>query len=93
MRAFEILVLRKKDRAVSNPAATMILLPLIAAPSAIGVVLWNQNLLAFGATLCLGVVFVASYRAIVGRAKRNWKVGITGRRAPRVLARGPHNEI
>ena len=93
MRAFEILVLRKKNRAVSNPAATLILLPLIATPSALGVVLWNHNLLAFEASLFFGLVFVGTYRAVVGLAKRHGNVGLLGRRAGPVLARGPYNEI
>lgn len=62
MRAFEILVLGKRNRAISNPVATLIMLPLIAAPSAVGVVFWNQNGPAGMAIAACGLLFVLTYR-------------------------------
>lgn len=75
MRAFEIKVLRKRNRAVSNPAATMIMMPFIAMPTILGVVLWNQNYLAFTATFLFAALFVTTFRTLVLCAKRNWKIG------------------
>ena len=70
MRAFEILVQRKKNRAISNPAATLILLPMIATPSVTGVLFWNRNDLALTATVVFAALFLATYGAIVRRAKQ-----------------------
>jgi UDP-N-acetylmuramyl pentapeptide phosphotransferase/UDP-N-acetylglucosamine-1-phosphate transferase len=70
MRALEILVLRKKNRVLSNPAATTILLPFIAAPSVAGVLFWNREDLALTATAAFAALFLATYGVIVRRAKR-----------------------
>ena len=76
MRALEILVLRTRKRAISNPAATSILMPLIAMPTFLGVVLWNRNELALTVTLIFAVLFVTAYRMLVLYVQRNWKVGL-----------------
>ena len=78
MRAFEILVLRKKNRAISNPVATVILLPLISAPSIVGVVFWNRDGLALSATVIFAVLFLASYQALVRRAQHRLGVVLGG---------------
>ena len=70
MRAFEIMVLRKKNRVVSNPAATMIMLPMIAAPSVVGVLFWNRDDFALTAAAVFAALFLATYGAIARRAKQ-----------------------
>ena len=80
MRGFEILVLRKKHRALSNPVATMILMPFIAAPSVAGVLFWNADDVALMATVASAVLFVVSYRAIVRSAQRRQKIMLAGTR-------------
>jgi UDP-N-acetylmuramyl pentapeptide phosphotransferase/UDP-N-acetylglucosamine-1-phosphate transferase len=86
MRAFEILVLRKKNRAVSNPAATMILLPLIAAPSVAGVLLWNRDDFALTAVAVFAALFLATYGAIVRRARQRRRLFMAaGPKASRTL--------
>ena len=86
MRAYEILVLGKKNRAVSNPAATAILLPMIAAPSLVGIFVWNRDDLALMATVVFAVLFLATYLAIVRRAQHRLGVVLGGGfRAPNTL--------
>ena len=80
MRSFEILVLRRKSRAVSNPAATLIMMPFIAMPTILGVVLWNRNELALTAALIFAALFVTTYRTLVLRAQRNSKLHPLDRR-------------
>ena len=69
MRSVEILRLRKMNRTISNPVATMILLPLIAVPSLSGVVLWNRSDLALMATFIYLALFLFGYRTLTLRAK------------------------
>jgi UDP-N-acetylmuramyl pentapeptide phosphotransferase/UDP-N-acetylglucosamine-1-phosphate transferase len=76
MRSFEILVLRRRDRAISNPIATMMMLPLFACPTLAGVLFWNQNEIAFVATVVFAVIFVASYQAIVLCSKLKRRFGV-----------------
>ena len=75
MRSYEILVLGRKDRAVSNPAATLILMPFIATPVFLGVILWNRNDLVFTATLIFAALFVATYSTLAQQAKKRLKLG------------------
>ncbi len=65
MRGFEILMLGKKNRIIANPVSTLIMVPLIAAPSVAGVLLWNDDGLALIATLVFAALFVVTYRATV----------------------------
>lgn len=61
MRGLEICVLGRGRRQAANPLATLVLLPLIAVPMVLGVLLHGQPL---GATLALAVcfaVFFATY--------------------------------
>ena len=86
MRAFEILVLRKKNRSVSNPAATMILLPLIAAPSVAGVLFWNRDDFALTAVALFAALFLATYGAIVRSARQRRRLfTVAGSKASRTL--------
>ena len=70
MRALEILWLGRSRRHIANPLATIVLMPLIAAPALTGVLLWNQPLLGFVATLFFSFLFVASYFGLINVAKR-----------------------
>jgi UDP-N-acetylmuramyl pentapeptide phosphotransferase/UDP-N-acetylglucosamine-1-phosphate transferase len=70
LRSLEILGLGKKWGAVSNPLATLILLPAMIAPAALGVVFWNQNGRACALVVAAMICFVLAYRSLVAAAKR-----------------------
>jgi len=70
MRCFDIRILRKKRSAVSNPVATVILLPFMAAPAFLGTVVWNQNEWAFALLSLVAILFVMAYRRLVLAAQR-----------------------
>jgi UDP-GlcNAc:undecaprenyl-phosphate/decaprenyl-phosphate GlcNAc-1-phosphate transferase len=70
MRALEILVLGRKRRRVSNPLATVVLMPLVAAPIFTGVVLWDRPLAALLAIGLFAVLFVSSYSAGMRLARK-----------------------
>jgi len=70
MRCLDIRVLGKKRSAVSNPVATLILLPFIAAPAFLGTVVWNQNEWAFALVGLVAILFVMAYRRLVLTAQR-----------------------
>lgn len=61
MRALEISWLGKNNRHISNPLATLIILPFAAAPVLTGVALWNQARLAAFATLAYVILFIICY--------------------------------
>ncbi|MHA7887763.1 MraY family glycosyltransferase [Roseicyclus sp.] len=61
MRSLEITWLGRDRRAVSNPLTTLVLLPFIVAPAALGVALWDQSALAFMAFVGLMVLFFLAY--------------------------------
>lgn len=77
LRSLEILVLPNKSRTVSNPTATLILLPFMALPAALGVVYWNQNATAFALAMAAAVCFAVAYWGTVAAAKRR-KRPLTG---------------
>jgi len=61
MRALEIAWLGRGKRHISNPLATLVMMPLIAMPVLVGVLLWDQPLLSFIAVLVFALLFVGSY--------------------------------
>ena len=61
MRALEILWFGRDRRNLTNPAATLIILPLIMAPVASGVILWDKPLAAFLAFSGYALSFALSY--------------------------------
>jgi UDP-N-acetylmuramyl pentapeptide phosphotransferase/UDP-N-acetylglucosamine-1-phosphate transferase len=69
LRGVEILLLRKKNRRLSNPLATLILLPLMAGPAILGVAVWNDNRLAFALVVLSSTAFVLAYNSLVSIAK------------------------
>ncbi|WP_101342117.1 MraY family glycosyltransferase [Cereibacter azotoformans] len=81
MRALEILILGRQARRVANPLTTLILLPMIAAPIAAGVLLWDHPLAAFAALAAFGALFIATYMTGMTLAARR------GRYLPSLRAR------
>lgn len=61
MRALEITLTGRSARHITNPLATLILLPMAAAPAFVGVLLWNQPFAAFLALIGFAGLFVATY--------------------------------
>ncbi|MBG53037.1 MAG: UDP-phosphate N-acetylglucosaminyl 1-phosphate transferase [Rhodobiaceae bacterium] len=62
MRGLEIVWLGRGKRHVSNPLATLIMMPLIATPIVTGVMLWNRPLMCIYALAVYSVVFVSTYQ-------------------------------
>lgn len=60
-RGLELIWLGRGNRHISNPVATLVMLPLIAAPVIAGVVLWDRPLAAAVALLLFAALFVATY--------------------------------
>lgn len=71
MRALELHFLSRKLRRVSNPLATAVLLPFIAAPIVAGVLFHDKPTVAFGAILLFAVFFVSSYFLLLRSARRH----------------------
>ena len=61
MRAIEIYLVGRRRRAVSNPLATAIIVPMAAAPMLAGVVLSDSNAGAFAALFIFAVLFFVAY--------------------------------
>lgn len=70
MRGLEIVWLGRNRRHISNPLTTVVLLPLVAAPSIAGVVLWDQPLAAFLAVLGFGGLFLFAYSRALSLLRR-----------------------
>lgn len=74
MRTLEICVLGRKRRHIANPLTTLILSPFVCAPPLVGVLLWNQNALAFIAFVAFSILFVGTYMvapSVVSRFRRS----------------------
>ena len=69
MRFLEIRFFGRDKRAISNPVATLILIPLISAPQVLGVLFWDDFEASVLSTLGVGVLFVATYLIGIGFAK------------------------
>jgi hypothetical protein len=85
LRSLEILVLPNTSRTVSNPTVTLILLPFMALPAALGVLFWNQNATAFALAVAAAVCFVVAYGGTVAAARRR-KLPLTGRKSENRIA-------
>lgn len=79
MRAIEIIVLSRQARHVTNPLATLLMLPMIVAPIGAGVLLWDAPVAAFGAVVGFGALFVTSYLAGMELASRRVRLSIPRR--------------
>lgn len=69
MRVIEILVLKRKDRKLSNPLATLFVTPLILMPTATGVVLWSDTYWSVVAVVGFAFLFVTTYRLAIVSAR------------------------
>ena len=87
MRALELTFLNKKNRTLTNPLATLVILPLAAAPVALSYFVRSHNTQALIACVVCTGLFVASYRWGVLLAIRYAR---TGPRKPMVFAFGQH---
>ncbi|WP_415182083.1 MraY family glycosyltransferase [Phaeovulum sp.] len=70
MRALELVIMGRQQRAISNPLTTLILTPFIAAPVLCGIVLWDRPAEACAAFVLFGVVFMMTYATGLAFAKR-----------------------
>jgi len=70
MRFIEIRILGRNSRALSNPIATLVLMPLIAAPQIVGVMFITDHLNAVLSVLIFSVLFFGSYVFGMELAKR-----------------------
>lgn len=63
MRAIEITVIGREARHIANPLATLVMLPMFAAPVVAGVLFWDAPVAAFLSLCGFSVLFVVSYLA------------------------------
>jgi len=70
MRFLEIRIFGRNTRARSNPIATLVLMPLIAAPQIVGVIFITDHSYAVFAVLIFSVLFFSSYVFGMELAKR-----------------------
>lgn len=69
MRIIEIVVLQRKDRRFSNPMTTLVAVPFMLPPALAAILLWNDPIGSGVALLGFGLLFVASYRFVIIRAR------------------------
>lgn len=62
MRTLELCMLGRSRRRIANPLTTLVLTPFIVMPPTVAVMFWNDNFIAFLATLGFAFLFIASYR-------------------------------
>ena len=70
MRFLEIRILGRDKREITNPLATLILVPLISVPQVLGVLFWDDLKASVLSTLGVGLLFVSTYLIGIGLAKR-----------------------
>ena len=70
MRFLEIRFFGRERRELSNPIATLILVPLISAPQVLGVLFWDNFKATVFITLGFGILFVATYLVGIAVAKK-----------------------
>ena len=73
MRALEICFLGRKNRSIANPLSTFVLFPFVVTPPIVGVIFWNQSLLAFLSVVIFGLLFFSSYASAIMVIKHNRK--------------------
>jgi len=82
MRALEIHFLGRGRRQIANPLTTLILSPLVAVPPMVGVLFWDQPIMAFLSVLFFAALFGVTYNMAkpaletlsrTGRAAKAWK--------------------
>jgi len=82
LRMLELRFLGRNSRHLTNPLATLVSMPFIAAPVLTGILLWNRPNLAFLATLLFAGLYVASYSLgmLLARSGRSTKPDVNGSR-------------
>lgn len=71
MRYLEIRFFGRDRRHISNPVATITLVPLISAPQVLGVLFWNDHRTSVWITLLFGVLFSFTYLFGIAVAKKS----------------------
>ena len=61
MRFIEIRFFGRDRREITNPIATIILIPFIAAPQILGIFFWDNMAATVWSTLGVGLLFVTTY--------------------------------
>ena len=71
MRAIEISLVGRRRRALSNPLATAIIVPMAASPMLAGVALSDNNAAAFAVLFIFAVLFFVAYKLVINWARRS----------------------
>ncbi|MGP3726540.1 MraY family glycosyltransferase [Cereibacter sphaeroides] len=75
MRGLEIMVLGRNARRLANPLTTLLLLPMISAPIAVGALLWNDAEGAMAAVILFAVLFILTYALGMTLAANRGRIG------------------
>lgn len=70
MRFLEIRFLGRNRREITNPLATLTLIPLISSPQVLGVLFWDNFKASVWSTLSVGLIFIMTYLVGIALAKR-----------------------
>ena len=70
MRFLEIRFFGRDRRVITNPAATLTLIPLISAPQVLGVLFWDDFKASLVSTAGMALLFIATYLAGIAVAKK-----------------------
>ena len=70
MRFLEIRFFGRDRREITNPLATLILIPLISAPQLLGILFWDNFKASALCAACMGLLFIVTYLAGLVVAKR-----------------------
>ena len=70
MRLLEIRFFGREKRHISNPLATVIMLPLVSTPQVLGILFWRDFTSTIVCTVCMGVMFSCSYFLGINFAKK-----------------------
>ena len=76
MRFLEIRFFGRDRRAVANPVATLILIPMISAPQALGVLFWDDFRASVVSAIGMGLLFLITYLFGISIAKRGRVSGV-----------------
>ena len=69
MRFLEIRFFGRYRRHVSNPVATILLMPLISTPQVLGILFWHEFSTTVWSTIGIGLLFLATYLIGINLAK------------------------
>ena len=68
MRFLEIRIFRKRQRNISNPIATCILVPFVSTPQVLGVVFARDPTMSLGSVFAIAVMFTLTYFMMIKTA-------------------------